>query len=307
MTRRRRQPWIDPMLATLTREYFSDPDWIFEPKLDGVRCLAFKNGDDVRLMSRNKLDLSNTYANVTKALARQSHDFVVDGEIAAVKDGRTSFSLLQQARRMKVPIQFFIFDIISVDGKRVTKKPVLERKAVLKKALSWHRPLRFVDHVVGDGEAYLQAACEEGLEGLIAKRITSSYVGGRSKEWLKFKCSNEQEFVIGAYTDPQGSREGFGALLIGYYEDGELRYAGKVGTGFNASMLRSLLHEMKPLARGDSPFADKPPARQRVHWLEPKLVAQVAFSEWTSDGRLRHPRFVGIRRDKDPLEVRREG
>jgi bifunctional non-homologous end joining protein LigD len=294
------------MLATLTREYFSDPDWIYEPKLDGVRCLAFKRGDDVQLMSRNKLDLSNAYSGVTQALGRQTHDFIVDGEIAAVKDGHTSFALLQQARRMKVPIQFFVFDIISIDGENVTKKPVLERKAVLKKALSWRKPLRFVNHVVGDGEAYLEAACDQGLEGVIAKRIASRYIHGRSQEWLKFKCANEQEFVIGAYTDPQGSRIGFGALLIGYYDDGELRYAGKVGTGFNASLLRSLLKEMKPLKRGDSPFAGKPPVRQRVHWLEPRLVAQVAFSEWTSDGRLRHPRFVGLRRDKDPSEVRRE-
>lgn len=307
MARKKRLPWVDPMLATLTREYFSDPEWIFEPKLDGVRCLAFKSGDDVRLMSRNKLDLSQRFPGVAQALGRQNHDFVVDGEVAAVKDGRTSFGLLQQAGRTKVSIQYFVFDVISVDGKNVTKKPLLDRKALLKKALSWRRPLRYVDHVVGDGEASLEAACQQGLEGVIAKRIQARYVSGRSKEWLKFKCANEQEFVIGAYTDPQGSRVGFGALLIGYYEDGELRYAGKVGTGFNESLLRSLLKEMKPLERGDSPFAGKPPARQRVHWLEPRLVGQVAFSEWTSDGRLRHPRFVGLRRDKDPSEVKREG
>ena len=307
MARLKKLRWVDPMLATLTREYFSDPDWIFEPKLDGVRCLAFKSGDDVQLMSRNKLDLSAAYGGVAQAIGRQSHDFVVDGEIAAVKDGRTSFGLLQQARRMKVPIHYFIFDVLSIDNEDVTKRPVLERKGLLKKALSWRKPLRFVDHVVGEGEASLEAACEQGLEGVIAKRISSSYVQGRSKEWLKFKCANEQEFVIGAYTDPQGSRIGFGALLIGHYEDGELRYAGKVGTGFNQSLLRSLLSEMKLLERGDSPFAGKPPVRLRVHWLEPRLVAQIAFSEWTSDGRLRHPRFVGIRRDKKPAEVVREG
>ena len=163
------------MLATLTREYFSDPNWIFEPKLDGIRCLAFKDGNDVRLMSRNKLDLSDAYAGVTRALGHQVHDFVIDGEIAAVKDGRTSFALLQQARRMKVPIQYFVFDIISIDGKAVTKRPVLERKAVLKKALTWRKPLRFVDHVVGDGEASLNTACEQGLEGVIAKRTASRY------------------------------------------------------------------------------------------------------------------------------------
>jgi bifunctional non-homologous end joining protein LigD len=294
------------MLATLTNDYFSDPDWIFEPKLDGVRCLAFKDGDDVRLLSRNKLDLSQVYPTVSKALGRQAHDFVIDGEIAAVKDGHTSFALLQQARRMTVPIMYFVFDIAFVDGKRVTSETVLERKALLKDSLSWRRPLRFVDHVVGDGEDYFNAACAQGLEGVIAKRITSRYVQGRSKEWLKFKCSNEQEFVIGGYTEPRSTRIGFGALLVGYYEGKDLRYAGKVGTGFGATMLRSLLNEMKPLRRDSSPFAGPAPLRTNVHWLEPKLVAQVAFSEWTSDGRLRHPRFVGIRRDKKATDVRRE-
>jgi bifunctional non-homologous end joining protein LigD len=303
----RKQPrWVEPMLATLTDEYFSDPGWIFEPKLDGVRCLAFKDGDEVRLLSRNKLDLSYVYATVSKALGRQAHDFVIDGEIAAVKDGRTSFALLQQARRMKVPIMYYVFDIVFVDGKRVTSHDVLERKALLKGSLSWRRPLRFVKHVVGDGENYFDAACAQGLEGVIAKRITSRYVHGRSKEWLKFKCSNEQEFVIGGYTEPQRSRVAFGALLIGYYEGKELRYAGKVGTGFGEATLRSLLKKMKPLVRDGSPFAGEPPLRANVHWLEPKLVAQVAFSEWTSDGRLRHPRFVGIRDDKKPTEVMRE-
>lgn len=294
------------MLATLTNDYFSDPAWIFEPKLDGIRCLAFKDGDDVRLLSRNKLDLSHVYATVSKALARQVHDFVIDGEIAAVKDGRTSFALLQQARRTTVPIMYFVFDIIFVDGKRVTSNDVLERKALLRASLSWRRPLRFVEHVVGDGEDYYEAACAEGLEGVIAKRISSRYGHGRSKEWLKFKCSNEQEFVIGGYTEPQGSRIAFGALLVGYYDGNELRYAGKVGTGFGATMLRSLLKEMKPLRRDGSPFAGQPPMRTNVHWLEPELVAQVAFAEWTSDGRLRHPRFMGMRRDKKASEVRRE-
>jgi len=294
------------MLATLTRDYFSDPEWIFEPKLDGVRCLAFKNGDDVRLLSRNKLDRSPFYPSIAKTIARQAHDFVIDGEVAAVEDGRTSFSLLQQGHRMKVPILYFVFDIVYLDGTNLARKNVLERKAALKKALSWRKPLQFVDHITGDGEDYYQAACAQGLEGVIAKRAASRYVHGRSREWLKFKCSNEQEFVIGGYTDPRGTRAAFGALLVGYYESKELRYAGKVGTGFDAALLRSLLEEMKPLERDESPFAGPPPMRKDVHWVEPKLVAQVAFAEWTPDGRLRHPRFVGIRRDKKASQVVRE-
>jgi bifunctional non-homologous end joining protein LigD len=232
----RHQPrWVEPMLATLTHDYFSDPDWIYELKLDGVRCLTFKRGDDVRMLSRNKIDRAAFYPSIAKALARQTHDFVIDGEVAAVKGGRTSFGLLQQAYRMKVPIVYFVFDIIYLDGKKVARNGVLERKAILKKALSWRKPLQLVDHITGDGEHYYAAACAQGLEGVIAKRAAAPYVHGRSKDWLKFKCSNEQEFVICGFTDPQGSRAEFGALLIGYYEGKELRYAGKVGTGFDAS------------------------------------------------------------------------
>jgi bifunctional non-homologous end joining protein LigD len=223
-----------------------------------------------------------------------------------MKDGRTSFALLQQARRSTVEVLYFVFDIVWLDGKNVEDRNVLERKALLKKALSWRKPIRYVDHVHEDGLEYYNAACVEGLEGVIAKRIESRYVHGRSSDWLKFKCSSEQEFAIGGYTDPQRSRIGFGALLIGYYEGDELRYAGKVGTGFNDQLLRSLLEEMKPLERDGSPFAGSPPLRKNVHWLEPTLVAQVAFSEWTTDGRLRHPRFQGLRRDKKASEVRRE-
>ncbi|MGH2756850.1 MAG: non-homologous end-joining DNA ligase [Actinomycetota bacterium] len=294
------------MLATLTHDYFSDPDWIFELKLDGVRCLTFKQGNDVRMLSRNKIDRSGHYPAIAKAIARQTHDFVIDGEVAAIRGGRTSFALLQQAYRMKVPIVYFVFDIVYLDGKKVARHSLLERKAMLKKALSWRKSLQFVDHITGDGEDYHAAACEQGLEGVIAKRAASRYVHGRSNEWLKFKCTNEQELVIGGYTDPQGSRAAFGALLVGYYEGKQLRYAGKVGTGFDAALLRSLLTEMKPLERDVSPFADKLPARKNVHWLKPELVAQVGFAEWTSDGRLRHPRFVGIRRDKKASQVRRE-
>lgn len=305
--RKARQPnWVSPMLATLTRDYFSDPDWVYEPKLDGIRCLTFKKGSEVRLMSRNQLDRTSSFPKIAAAIAGQNGDFIVDGEVAAFKDGRTSFSLLQQSMRATVPIVYFVFDVIHLDGRDLTRVDLLTRKRVLKKALRWRRPLSYVSHIEEEGEAYLREACSNGWEGLIAKRAAAPYTKGRSRDWLKFKCSNEQELVIGGYTDPQGARSGFGALLVGYYEDGELRYAGKVGTGYNEATLRELLAEMKPLEQAKSPFAGEPPVRKNVHWLKPKLVAQVGFAEWTPDGRLRHPRFVGLRRDKKARDVVRE-
>lgn len=307
--RKTRQPqWVQPMLATLTRDYFSDPEWLFEPKLDGIRCLAFKRDERVKLFSRNKLDLTGGYPEVVRSLERQrASDFILDGEIAAVKGDVTSFSLLQQARKQKVPIFYFVFDVIHVTGRDVTKVELSQRKELLEKALRWGGPLSFVSHIEEDGEAFYEAACSRGWEGVIAKLASSRYSPGRSREWLKFKCSNEQEFVIGGYTEPQGQRTAFGALLVGYYEDGELRYAGKVGTGYDAATLRDLLGRMEPLQQPESPFAGKPPLRKGVHWLRPRLVAQVGFSEWTTDGRLRHPRFLGLRRDKKAREVVREG
>jgi bifunctional non-homologous end joining protein LigD len=295
------------MLATLTRNYFSDPDWIFEPKLDGIRCIAIKSGKSVRLLSRNKLEHTHRHPGLVDVLRLQKSDFILDGEIAASVKGKTSFSLLQQAFRQTVQVHYFVFDIMHLDGRDVRRHDLLARKGLLRGALNWTDPLTYVEHIVGEGEAAHREACKLGLEGVMAKRIGSPYVAGRSRDWLKFKCGNEQELVIGGYTDPQGAREAFGALLVGYYEDGELHYAGKVGTGFNAALLHDLLAEMKPLEIDESPFAGKPPLRKNVHWLKPRLVAQVGFAEWTGDGRLRHPRFIGLRRDKKAKDVVREG
>ena len=295
------------MKATLTKDYFSDPEWIYEPKLDGIRCLAFKRGSEVRLLSRNKLDLTGSYPSVVDVLARQKHDVILDGELAAVAGGRTSFSLLQQARRQEVPVFYFVFDIVFDDDRDTRKLPLLERKVILEKALKWRPPLHLVEHVETEGEAYLKAACKNGLEGVIAKRATSVYSGARSKDWLKFKCSNEQEFVVGGFTDPQGARSGFGALLVGYHERGKLRYAGKVGTGYNEGLLTALRAKLDRLEIDEPPFVDYGTARRKgVHWVKPKLVAQVGFAEWTTDGHLRHPRFIGLRTDKKASEVVRE-
>ena len=298
--------WVEPMKATLTKSYFSDPDWIFEPKLDGIRCLAFKSGKKVKLLSRNKLDLTGSYPAIVEALARQKADFVLDGEVAAFAKGKTSFGLLQQARRQLVPVIYFVFDVPHLEGKDLRKRPLLERKEALAGAIDFVEPLHFVEHIEEEGEAYYEAACKKGLEGVIAKRALSTYSGARSKDWLKFKCSNQQEFVIVGFTDPQGARAGFGALLVGYYEDGELRYAGKVGTGFDSRTLLDLRRKLDALEVERSHFTERGLPRKGAHWVRPKLVAQIAFAEWTTDGRLRHPAFLGLRMDKKPKQVVRE-
>jgi len=236
--------WLDPELATLTADRFSDPAWIFERKFDGERCLAFRDGGHLRLMTRNQQQVTGTYPEIAEALRTQdASDFIMDGEVVAFDGDETSFSRLQHrlgvrdpgpALRAEVPAYIYLFDVLWADGRDVRSRPLLERKAVLRDLLSWRDPLRFAEHRDRDGEAYYREACRLGWEGLIAKRADSPYRPGRNRDWLKFKCLNGQEFVIGGYTDPRGSRVGFGALLLGYYDvDGRLRYAGKVGTGFD--------------------------------------------------------------------------
>lgn len=308
--------WVAPMLATLTEDRFSDPDWLYERKLDGERCLVFRTANGVRLLSRNRKELNNHYPELVEALAEQANeDFVVDGEIVAFEGGRTSFSRLQgrmqvndpdAARRTGVKVFLYVFDVLHLDGDDLTGLPLRRRKALLRGALEYGGPLRFTPHRIGNGVPYWEDACRRGWEGLIAKRAAGTYTNGRSKDWLKFKCATAQEFVIGGYTDPQGSRVGFGALLIGYYEKGELRYAGKVGTGYDRAMLERLSKQLADLEQDEPSFASGNLPRSRVHWVKPQLVGQVAFSEWTRDGQLRHPSFQGLREDKSPRDVVRE-
>lgn len=296
------------MLATLTENYFSDPEWVFEPKLDGVRCLAFKSGSRVRLMSRNRLSLNERYPAVVEAVARlEVEQAVLDGEVAVVSEGISRFQSLQRhLLDGGGSLVYFVFDAPHLEGYDVTKLPLVARKDLLGQVISPSRTIELVAYRDGSGEALLREACAKGWEGLIAKRAAAGYTHGRSKEWLKFKCSKEQEFVVGGFTDPQGARVGFGALLVGYFDDGGLRYAGKVGTGYNTQLLLNLASRLGKLERHESPFSGKPPVRKAVHWVEPAMVVQVAFSEWTRDGRLRHPRFLGVRDDKAAREVVRE-
>lgn len=307
-----------PMLATPTDRRSFDGRWLFERKLDGVRVLAVRDADGVRLLSRTGRDVSATYPEVVAALAAQEcADFTVDGEVVAMRAGRTDFALLQQrmgltdpraVRASPVEVHYYVFDVPALAGWDTSRVPQRTRKALLRDALAYGGPLRFTPHrnYAGDTPALLADACARGWEGLIAKRADAAYQPRRSHDWLKLKCAAGQEFVVGGFTEPAGSRIGFGALLVGYHDaDGALRYAGKVGTGYRDRVLREVRARLDALARPASPFAD--PVRERAaHWAEPVLVAQVAFTEWTRDGMLRHPRFLGLRDDKDPADVVRE-
>ncbi|HVH64875.1 MAG TPA: non-homologous end-joining DNA ligase [Candidatus Acidoferrum sp.] len=314
--RRSQMPaWVDPMLATLTDRRFSDQNWIYEHKLDGERCLAFKQGRTVRLLSRNQQHLNNTYPEITDGLqAAGDDDAIVDGEVVAFDGNRTSFARLQgrigikdpdEARRTGIPVFYYVFDLVYVDGYDITAVGLIDRKNLLQRALEFRSAVRFMTHRNTEGEVLYREACQQGLEGLIAKRRDSPYVHGRSPDWLKFKCINEQEMVIGGFTDPAGSRVGLGALLVGYYEQGKLCYAGKVGTGFDTATLLKLRSRLDARETKRSPFPEE--VREKgSHWVRPDLVAQIGFTEWTHDGKLRHPRFLGIRTDKAAKDVVRE-
>ena len=311
--------WLEPELATLTTDRFSDPAWIYERKFDGERCLAFRDGAQLRLMTRNQQQVTSTYPEIAEALRSPGRRRLHRGRrgrglrrrrdqlllAAATAGGPRSVGRLCCA---KVPVYIYLFDVLWADGRDVRSEPLLERKRILRDLLSFGGPLRFAEHRDTDGEAYYREACQLGWEGLIAKRADSPYRAGRNRDWLKFKCLNGQEFVIGGYTDPQRSRIGFGALLLGYYDaDGQLHYAGKVGTGFTSRTLTSLHATLAAHEQPTPPFEPvRGLPRSGVHWVQPRLVAQVGFSEWTADGELRHPRFQGLRRDKDPADVVRE-
>jgi bifunctional non-homologous end joining protein LigD len=310
--------WLEPAAATLTERRFSDPDWIFEPKLDGERSLAFVRSGEAELYSRNRKLQNRRYPELAEALAeRAGCDLIADGEVVAFDHGRTSFALLQgrigiddpdRARRTGIAVHLYLFDLLHVDGRDVRRLPLRERKSLLREAIDFSGgPVRFLTHRDEHGERYFAEACKQGWEGLIAKRADAPYPKGRSREWLKLKCSAGQELVIVGFTEPRGSRTDFGALLLAYNDGGGLRYAGKVGTGFDRRTLSELGARLRDLERDGSPLAPAEQVRERgLHWVEPELVAQVGFTEWTRDGRLRHPRFQGLRTDKRPADVIRE-
>jgi len=294
--------WVVPMLATLTDERDLGDEWVLERKLDGVRCLAVVSDGEAVLRSRNRLPL--TFPAVAEALAPLG-DAIVDGEIVAMGDDGEPLGF--QALQRHGSAALWAFDLLWLGGDDLRPRPLHERQAALAKAVSPGPALQLSARLPGPSRAAYERACAAGWEGLIAKRADAPYRGGRSRDWLKLKCVLEQEVVIGGFTEPRGSRVGLGALLIGYHEDGALRYAGKVGTGFDARTLLALRERLGPLETPAPPF-DEPvkPRPQGAHWVRPELVAQVGFAEWTAAGRMRQPRFLGLREDKRPSAVVRE-
>lgn len=308
--------FIKPMLAQLTDTPFSHKDWIFERKLDGERCVIFKKGNNVVLKSRNNKILNESYPEIVTLLKKLSlPPCIIDGEIVAFANKVTDFSLLQErfglnyAAKLsppKVPAYYYAFDIMYCDGYLLTHLPLLTRKSILKNLITFKGIFRYVTHKNKNGEQYFKQACKDKWEGLIAKKRESTYLSKRSSNWLKFKCSNEQEFVIGGYTQPSGSRINFGALLLGYYEKGKLHYAGKVGTGFNETMLTELGKKLKKYETKKNPFINYDLATKDVYWVKPILVCEIQFTEWTITNKLRHPSFLGLRRDKLAKDVKKE-
>ena len=304
------------MLATLTERRDFGAGWLLERKFDGERCIARKEGDAVRLESRTGRDFTSTYPEVRAALAAQRLDrFLLDGEVVSFDGLQTSFSRLQQrlgvmkpspALVEAFPVVYCVFDLLEAAGEDLTARPLVERRARLERAIMPTEGLQISEAWQDESERRYAEACRAGWEGLIAKRADAPYADGRSRDWLKLKCVLAQEFVIGGYTDPTGSRTDFGALLVGYFEGGRLRYAGKVGTGYSVGRLVELGARLRKLEIPASPFADARPIPRGTHWARPELVAQIGFAEWTAEGRLRQPRFLGLRDDKHPADVVRE-
>lgn len=314
---------IKPMLATLVDEPFSDPDWLFETKWDGVRAICFIKNGKARFVSRNQNELTAQYpelADIAKSINASSA--ILDGEIVALDEkGVSRFQLLQRRLGRKnageiqrlaatTRIAFYVFDLIYLDGFDLMGCKLMDRKTILEGILKPSKNIRYSDHIIGEGEQLFEEVARVPLEGMIAKRIESTYAQRRSAEWLKIKTIQQSEVVIGGYTEPRNSREYFGALVVGLYRDGDLHYVAHTGGGFNHHTLLQTYNLLQPLKTKDCPFIDKPKTNEPVRWVKPKLVAQVKFSEWTADGRMRHPVFLGLRQDKKPqdciFEIKRD-
>ncbi|HEY9783863.1 MAG TPA: DNA ligase D [Candidatus Obscuribacterales bacterium] len=308
---------LSPMLCYLVKDPFTREGWLFEPKLDGIRALAYIADGSVALESRRGLDLTGRYPALAEALLKQQDNLILDGEICALDEkGRPSFQLLQRRSGLtaqsdvsraekKIPIVYYAFDILYADGKRLEKLPLKERKEILHSKLIECQSVRNVITLGTNGGDAFEAALHAGLEGIVGKRIDSQYeVGRRSASWLKVKVTQSAEFLICGYTPGTGTRaKTFGSLLLGYYDEGELKYAGGVGTGFTDAMLKDLMQKMKPLVQKTSPFNKKVPGKARAVWLTPKLVAEVKYAEWTHDKILRVPVFMRLREDIAPEQA----
>lgn len=297
------------MLATLVDKPFTDRRWVFEIKWDGYRTIAFVKHGTVRLLSRNAQNFTETFAPVTAALEHLDHDVVIDGEIVALDEkGRSRFQLLQMWRKTgNGTLTYCVFDLLWLDGHRLDTLSLIDRKKLLKAILPKHPTIMYSGHVVTRGEDFFKTAMANGLEGIMAKRKDSGYRPGiRSTDWLKIKTHARQEVVIAGYTLGRGSRKHFGALVLGVYEGDTLIYVGHTGTGFDEETLDDVWTRLHRLERKTSPFDDVPPTNAPVRWVRPTLVAEVRFQEWTDDGIMRQPVFLGLRSDKSAHDVRRE-
>jgi bifunctional non-homologous end joining protein LigD len=318
--------FIQPMKPRLLEKPPTAGDWMYELKFDGIRAIAVKIDKKVSLLSRNENELARRFPEIVEAIKNlPARECVIDGEVVALDDeGRSSFQLLQalELEGRKSPVRFYVFDLLQLDGKSLIKLPLGQRKELLAKLCEGVAdPIRFSGEIGSDATKLLAEVKRRGLEGLIGKQRNSPYEPGRrSGAWIKLKCVNEQEFVIGGYTPPQGSRKYFGAILVGYYRDKKLFFAGKVGTGFTAKSLSILYETFETEERDDCPFVDLPSKQngkwvlgitpsmmRKMHWVNPIFVAQIKFSEWTRDGKLRQPVFLGLREDKNPRAVTQQG
>jgi len=320
-----RARFIEPMKARLAEKPSADGDWSYELKFDGIRLIAVKTGKKVSLLSRNKNELAGRFPEIVEAIGKlPARECVIDGEVVALDaEGRSSFQLLQarDMERRKSPVYFYAFDLLQLDGGSLIALPLKARKDVLEKLCAdAGDPIRYSAEIGDDARALLEEVKRRGLEGIVAKQRNSVYEPGRrSGAWIKLKCVNEQEFVIGGYTPPEGSRKYFGAILVGYYKENRLMFAGKVGTGFTANSLSALHKKFRAEERDDCPFEDLPSKQngkwvqaitpsmmRKLHWVNPVFVCEIKFAEWTRDGKLRAPVFLGLRDDKKPKEVGRE-
>jgi bifunctional non-homologous end joining protein LigD len=300
---------IHPMLATLTDKPFDKEGWIFEVKWDGYRAIAYKD-KRVALISRGQKSYNARFPEIVKALSSLPGRFVVDGEIVILDaKGRSQFQLLQNYQRKKGGIPYYyLFDILSYEGKDLTKLPLIDRKEILKKLLSGSKRslLKFSDHIEKNGIAFFRKAKRKGLEGIIAKKRDSTYQFRRSKDWLKIKTGKRQEVVIGGFTQPKGGRTRFGALLVGVYENDQLIYVGHLGGGFDRTRLEEVYQQLQKIITLKCPFFKEPHPNTPVTWVKPKLVCEAAFADWTQDGIMREPIFKGMRMDKSPRDIVRE-
>lgn len=308
---------VHPMLATLVDDPFSNPEWIFETKWDGFRSVCFVRKGESQFVSRNQIDMTPQYPELTGVAKRiDAKEAILDGEIVALdKDGMPRFQLLQPrvgrksglaALRGQGQIVYYVFDLLYVDGYDLTSCPLVERKQVLQNILKPASFIKLSEHIEGNGEAFFKQIEKFHLEGMMAKRADSPYVPKRSRDWLKVKTVQRSEVAIGGYTQPRGSRSHFGALVVGLYSRTDLHYVAHVGGGFNQRSLAELYKMMQPLKTKDSPFVDAPKTNEPVQWIKPRLVAEVKFSEWTADQRLRQPVYIGLREDKKPSDCRFE-